>query len=52
MTPRRIEAFLYFAEIRQREETAQRFRLDALAARGDPKEVDRTLNELNAEPEA
>jgi hypothetical protein len=46
MTPRQIAAALYFARRRRQRDAAEHLALGALAARGEPRELKRQLNEL------
>jgi len=46
MTPRQIAGSLYFAERRRRREAAERLALDAIAARGEPRELKRQIERL------
>jgi hypothetical protein len=46
MTPRQIAGALYFARRRRQRDAAERLSLAALAARGEPRELKRQLNEL------
>jgi hypothetical protein len=46
MTPREIAGSLYFAERRRKREAAERLALDALATRGEPRELKRQIEDL------
>jgi hypothetical protein len=46
MTPRQIEGSLYFARRRRQREAAEQLALVTLAARGEPREVKRQLDQL------
>jgi hypothetical protein len=46
MTPREIAGALFFAERRRRLEAAERLALDALATRGDPRELKKQIADL------
>ena len=46
MTPREIAASLYFARRRRQREAAEQLALGALAARGEPRELKRQLEQL------
>jgi hypothetical protein len=46
MTPRQIAGALYFAGRRRKRDAAERLALDTLAARGEPREVKRQLDQL------
>jgi hypothetical protein len=46
MTPREIAGALYFAERRRRREAAERLALDALATRGEPRELKKQIEDL------
>ena len=46
MTPRQIAAALYLARRRRQRDAAEHLALAALAARGEPRELKRQLNEL------
>jgi hypothetical protein len=46
MTPRQIAGSLYFARRRKQREAAEQLTLGALAARGEPREVKRQLDQL------
>lgn len=46
MTPRQIAGSLYFAERRKKRNAAQRLALDAIAARGEPRELKRQIERL------
>jgi len=46
MTPRQIAGSLYFARRRRQRERAEQLALGALAARGEPREVKRQLDQL------
>jgi len=47
MTPRQIAASLYFARRRRQREAAENLALAALAARGEPREVKRQLDQMH-----
>ena len=47
MTPRQIAGSLYFARRRQQREAAEQLALGALAARGEPREVKRQIDQLS-----
>lgn len=47
-TPRQIAGFLYFVMERKKREAAQHLSIGALASRGDPKEVKKTLKDWSA----
>src|SRR5206468_10055561 len=49
MTPRQIAASLFFARRRRQREAAESLALGALAARGEPRELKRQLDQLNRE---
>ena len=49
MTPRQIAGSLYFAVRRRKREAAERLALDTLAARGEPREVKRQIEQLQRE---
>ena len=49
MTPRQIAGSLYFAGRRRRREAAEQLALSALAARGEPRELKRQLDQLHRE---
>ncbi len=49
MTPRQIAGSLYFARRRRQREAAENLALTALAARGEPRELKRQLDQLNRE---
>jgi len=49
MTPRQIAASLFFARRRRQREAAENLALGALAARGEPREVKRQLDQLYRE---
>ena len=49
MTPRQIAGTLYFARRRRQREVAEHLALAALAARGEPREVKRQLDQLHRE---
>jgi hypothetical protein len=49
MTPRQIESSLYFARRRRQREAAEQLSLGTLAARGEPREVKRQLEQLQRE---
>ena len=49
MTPRQIAGSLYFARRRRQREAAEQLALGALAARGEPREVKRQLDQLQRE---
>lgn len=49
MTPREIAGCLHFAVRRQRREAADRLVLATLAARGEKKDVDASLDALNGD---
>jgi hypothetical protein len=46
MTPRQIAATLFFAERRRRRQGAEQLALDALAARGEPRELKKQIEDL------
>jgi hypothetical protein len=46
MTPRQIVGSLYFARRRKQREAAEQLALGALAARGEPREIKRQLDQL------
>jgi hypothetical protein len=46
MTPREIAGALYFAERRRKRQAAERLALDAIAARGEPRELKRQIERL------
>ena len=46
MTPRQIAGSLYFVERRRRRVAAERLALDAIAARGEPRELKRQIERL------
>lgn len=46
MTPRQIAGSLYFAQRRQQREAAEQLALGTLAARGEPREVKRQMEQL------
>lgn len=48
-TPRRIAGFLFFARKRLKSEAAQSLSIGAMAARGDPKDVKKRLQEWSKE---
>lgn len=48
-TPRMMAGFLHFAHERRQREAAETLSLAALAARGDPKDVTKTLKQLGGE---
>jgi hypothetical protein len=45
-TPRQLQGWLALAARREKQEAAERLNLDFLAARGDPKDVNKTLRDL------
>jgi hypothetical protein len=47
MTPRQIAGCLYFARRRRQREAAENLALAALAARGEPRELKRQLDQLH-----
>lgn len=47
MTPRQIASALYFAKRRRQREAAENLALTALAARGEPRELKRQLDQLH-----
>ena len=46
MTPREIAGSLYFAERRRKREAAERLSLNVLAARGEPRELKKQIEDL------
>jgi hypothetical protein len=46
MTPRQIAGALYFARRRRQREAGEQLALGALAARGEPRELKRQLDQL------
>ena len=46
MTPHQIAGTLYFVERRKKREAAERLALDAIAARGEPRELKRQIERL------
>lgn len=46
MTPRQIAGALYFAERRRKREAAEQLALDAIATRGEPRELKRQIERL------
>lgn len=44
-TPRQISGFLFYARAREKREAAQALGIGAMAARGEPREVKKTLKE-------
>jgi hypothetical protein len=47
MTPRQISGSLYFARRRRQRDAAEQLAMGTLAARGEPREVKRQLDQLN-----
>jgi hypothetical protein len=47
MTPREIAGSLHFVQRRRRRETAAKLMFDALAARGEPRELKRQIEQLH-----
>jgi hypothetical protein len=47
MTPRQIAASLFFARRRQQRDAAENLALAALAARGEPRELKRQLDQMH-----
>lgn len=47
MTPRRAAAWLYHAELHRRREMADKVSLMAMASRGDPRELRKTVKDLS-----
>lgn len=47
MTPRRAAAWLYHVEVLRRHELADQVSLMAMASRGDPKELRKTVKDLS-----
>jgi len=49
MTPRQIAASLFFTRRRRQREAAENLALGALAARGEPRDVKRQLEQMHRE---
>jgi hypothetical protein len=47
MTPRQITGCLHFVQRRRRRGAAEKLMFDALAARGEPRELKRQIEQLN-----
>jgi hypothetical protein len=46
MTPRQLQAFLFLASKRRQQELREELRLNTLAARGDEKQINNQLREM------
>lgn len=45
-TPKQVQSFLYFANIRKKREAAETLSLNTLASRGDSKQLKKTHQDL------
>lgn len=45
-TPKQVQTFLYFANLRKKQEAAEALSLSTLASRGDPKQIKKVHQDL------